>query len=282
MKHKIKMIGLDLDGTLFTTEKKLTAYTKAVLEKALAQGIIVLVSTGRPISGIPREVLEIPGMRYAVTTNGARVLDIEKNEVLYESMLSIETTEQLMDIISDYDAILEMFIDGKSYVRNAKLDHAIDYLPSQSMVEYLLSTRIRVDDLKATLHEKNSLVDKVHGMFKNAEDARAAYERLSKVPGIVIASSFGNNWEINKEGTDKGKGLLRLGETLGIQREEIMACGDGMNDFEMLKAVGFGVAMGNGHPRVKEIADYITDSNDEDGVAKAIEKFALRKEKIIC
>ena len=127
MNHKIKMVGLDLDGTLLTTEKKLTAYTREVLEKALAQGIEVLVSTGRPISGVPREVLEIPGMKYAVTSNGARVLELSTGNVLCESMLSMETAERLIDIINDYDAVLEIFIDGKSYARRAELQHAYDY-----------------------------------------------------------------------------------------------------------------------------------------------------------
>lgn len=279
MNHKIKMIGLDLDGTLLTTKKEVTTYTRKVLEQALAQGIQVLVSTGRPISAIPKEVLNIHGMKYAVTSNGARVLDIETNEVLHESMISMETAEQLIDILSDYDAILEIFINGVSYARSAELEHVYDYFKNPSMAEYVLNTRIRVEDVKATLHEKHSLVDKVHGMFKNAEDMKNAYERLSKIPGIVAVSSFGNNLEMNREGTDKGKGLLALGELLGIKREEIMACGDGMNDFEMLKTVGFAVAMENGHPRVKEIADYITVTNDEDGVAKAIEKFALQLEE---
>lgn len=279
MNHKIKMIGLDLDGTLLTTKKEVTTYTRKVLEQALAQGIQVLVSTGRPISAIPKEVFNIHGMKYAVTSNGARVLDIETNEVLHESMISMETAEQLIDILSDYDAILEIFINGVSYARSAELEHVYDYFENPSMAEYVLNTRIRVEDVKATLHEKHSPVDKVHGMFKNAEDMKNAYERLSKIPGIVAVSSFGNNLEVNREGTDKGKGLLALGELLGIKREEIMACGDGMNDFEMLKTVGFAVAMENGHPRVKEIADYITVTNDEDGVAKAIEKFALQLEE---
>ena len=76
-------------------------------------------------------------------------------------------------------------------------------------------------------------------------------------------------------GVNKGEGLLRLGTLLGIERDEIMACGDGMNDFEMLKAVGFGVAMENAVEKVKQAADYVTDTNENDGVAKAIEKFAL-------
>ena len=153
--------------------------------------------------------------------------------------------------------------------------HVYDYFLNPSMAEYLFNTRVHVEDVKQILYEKQSPVDKVHGIFKNEEDMQAAYEEMKDIPGVVLSSSIGNNWEINKEGTDKGRGLLMLGEILGIKREEIMACGDGMNDLEMLKTVGFGVAMENGRSEVKAVADYITESNNEDGVAKAIEKFVL-------
>ena len=264
-----------MDGTLLTTEKKMTAYTKQILEKALEQGIEVVLSTGRSITGIPKELLEMPGMKYAVTINGARIIDLQINEVIYENTLSMETALKLLDIISEYDAIQEAFIDSVCYSTKEKLAHANDYFLHPSIAEYVLKSRTPVDDVKATVLEKNKSVDKVNGMFSTTEDKRSSYELLSKVPGVVVVSSLGNNWEINAEGTDKGNAMLRLGELLGIKREEIMACGDGMNDIAMLKAVGLGVAMENAEPEVKEAADYITASNDEDGVAKAIEKFAL-------
>ena len=75
MKIKARMIGLDLDGTLLTTEKEFTPYTKEILRKAIAQGIVVLPATGRPLSGIPGELLHFPGIRYAITANGARVVE---------------------------------------------------------------------------------------------------------------------------------------------------------------------------------------------------------------
>lgn len=275
MSHKIKMIGLDMDGTLLTTEKKVTAYTKQVLQKALEQGIEVVLSTGRSITGIPKELLEMPGMKYAVTINGARIIDLQKGEVIYENTLSMETALRLLDIVGEYDAIQEAFIDSVCYSTKDKLAHANDYFLHPSIAEYVLKSRTPVDDVKATVLEKNRSVDKVNGMFRTAEDKKSSYELLSKVPGVVVVSSLGNNWEINAEGTDKGNAMLRLGELLGIRREEIMACGDGMNDIAMLKAVGLGIAMENAEPEVKEAADYITASNDEDGVAKAIEKFAL-------
>jgi len=275
MNHNIKMIGLDMDGTLLTTEKKLTAYTKAVLRKALEQGIEIVLSTGRAITGIPKELLEMPGMKYAVTINGARILDLRENKVIYENTLSIETALKLLDIIGEYDAIQEAFINSVCYSSKDKLSHANDYFVHPSIAEYIVKSRTPVENVRATVIEKNSSVDKVNGQFRNAEDKKSSYELLTKVPGVVVVSSLGNNWEINAEGTDKGSAMLKLGELLGIQREEIMACGDGMNDIAMLKAVGLGVAMENADPEVREVADYITASNDEDGVAKAIEKFAL-------
>jgi hydroxymethylpyrimidine pyrophosphatase-like HAD family hydrolase len=95
---------------------------------------------------------------------------------------------------------------------------------------------------------------------------------------LVATSALGNNVEVNAVGADKGLGLLKLGEILGISRDEIMACGDGTNDSSMILAAGVGVAMGNAVDEVKAIADYITLTNDEDGVAKAIEKFVLHRE----
>jgi Cof subfamily protein (haloacid dehalogenase superfamily) len=187
----------------------------------------------------------------------------------------VEKALELLDIIGEFDAIQEAFIDSVCYSSKDKLEHANDYFLHPSTAEYVIKSRTPVENVKATVIEMNSPVDKVNGQFRNAEDKKKSYELLNKVSGVVIVSSLGSNWEINAEGTDKGTAMLKLGELLGIRREEIMACGDGMNDIAMLKAVGLGVAMENAEPEVREAADYITTSNDEDGVAKAIEKFVL-------
>ena len=94
--------------------------------------------------------------------------------------------------------------------------------------------------------------------------------------GVEISGSSKRDLDVNAAGANKGIGLVRLGEILGIQREEIMACGDSFNDLEMLQEVGFAVAMGNAEDSLKEVADYITDTNDNHGVAKAIERFVLK------
>lgn len=275
MKQKIRMIGLDMDGTLLTSDKKITAYTMQVLEKAMEQGIEIVLSTGRAVTGIAKEILEIPGFNYIVSINGARIIDLRTQEIIYESALPIEKALQILDIIGEYDAIQEAFIDSVCYADKAIIPRMSEFFLNPGSVEYILKSRTPVEDVKAVVRQINMPVDKVNGVFKTPEDKKSVYEKLTKVPGVVVVSSFRNNWEINAEGTDKGNALLRLGKHLGIRREEIMACGDSLNDMAMIKAVGLGVAMGNADPQVKEIADYVTVSNNEDGVAKAIEKFAL-------
>ncbi len=276
MNKYIKMVGMDLDGTLLTSDKKLTDYTKKVLAKAIEQGCVVLVSTGRPLSAIPEELLKFPGMKYAVTANGARIVNTESEKTIYENLVSVEKATEVLDVLADYDNMFDIFIDGQGYTAADCMEHIEDYFAEPSMQNYILTTRTPVKDVKATLLENGQPVDKVHGVFRNPKDKQEAEKRLRKISGLEVTGAFTHNLEANAEGVNKGQALLRLGELLGIKREEIMACGDGMNDYEMLKTVGFGVAMKNAMPELKEIADYITDTNDEDGVAKAIEKFVLR------
>ena len=275
MSRTIRMIGVDLDGTLLNSEKQLTAYTREVLKKAIEQEVAVVVATGRPFSGVPDELKHFPGIRYALTANGARILDMQKQKVVYENLLSVESSEKVIDILRKHHAIHEFFVDGVGYMNEDGLKNVYAYFEDPHMAEYLQSTRIPVKDVKEKLQTMKCEVDKLQGIFRNQKDKEEALEELNTLSGIVVTAAMDNNLEINKEGTNKGLGLLQLGKSLGISREEIMACGDGGNDVEMLKEVGFAVAMANGSDPVKKAADFVTVSNDEVGVAKAIERFVL-------
>ena len=275
MSRTIRMIGVDLDGTLLNSEKQLTAYTREVLKKAIEQEVGVVLATGRPFSGVPDELKHFPGIRYALTANGARILDMQKQKVVYENLLSVESSEKVIDILRKHHAIHEFFVDGVGYMNEDGLKNVYAYFEDPHMAEYLQSTRIPVKDVKEKLQTMKCEVDKLQGIFRNQKDKEEALEELNTLSGIVVTAAMDNNLEINKEGTNKGLGLLQLGKSLGISREEIMACGDGGNDVEMLKEVGFAVAMANGSDPVKKAADFVTVSNDEDGVAKAIERFVL-------
>ena len=276
MEHKIKMIGLDLDGTLLTDKKELTARTKAVISRALSQGIVVLVATGRPWMGIPEELRNFPGMRYALTSNGARIIDAQEERVIEEHLLSPELALQALEICGKYDTLQEVYFDGQGYAPADKMAVVERYHRNPSMCEYMRNTRIPVDNIAELVKEENRGLDKVQALFADMEERTQAWRELREVSGLELVGSLRYNIEINTAGVNKGTGLVNLGKVLGIKREEIMAFGDGDNDIVMLKEVGIGVAMANAEDKVKETADYITLSNEEDGVAEAIEKLVLQ------
>lgn len=274
-KKRIKMIGLDCDGTLLNDRKELTPYSRKVLLKAIEQGIVVLAATGRPASGIPKEVRELPGIRYALTANGARIVDLKENKILYEATMPFETAVRILDVFAKYDTYKEAFIGETGYTNAKDLANAEDYGLIPGMIQYLRESRVPIPNVREKLLQMQKPVDKVQALFKNREEKEQAFLEVREIPGTEPTGALENNIEVNALGVNKGLGLLKLGELLGIEREEIMACGDGMNDLEMLREVGFGVAMENAVQPVKDAADYVTDSNENDGVAKAIVKFAL-------
>ncbi|MGN0403808.1 MAG: Cof-type HAD-IIB family hydrolase [Bariatricus sp.] len=275
----IKMVGLDLDGTLLNDKKEVTAYTRDVLFRALAAGVVVLAATGRPSTGIPEELRAIPGMRYAVTANGGRILDLQYNKLLYEKLVPYEEAVRVVKIFDEYDTLREIYFDGQGYVQADELAEIDRYIPSKPMADYIRNTRRVVPDLWEKIRVMDGHgMDKVHALFADDGEQKEAMKRIKAcADALSISSSLGRNLEINAKGVNKGVGLIRLGELLGIKPEEIMACGDGSNDLEMICMAGIGVAMKNGTSEVKAAADYITESNEEDGAARAIEKFVLDK-----
>ena len=275
--QQIKMIGLDLDGTLLNTKKELTDHTRRVLAEAINAGILVLMATGRPFTGIPEELRTFPGIHYALTSNGARVLDTDHNKILIEQLLPMESAKKALRIFEKYDTLSEIYFDGQGYADAAKLDNVGKYHHDPNMWNYVRTTRIAVPDIWDVIAKENRNMDKVQALFANMDERAAAWKELSELKELELVGSLSYNIEINAAGVNKGTALVALGKMLGIPRESIMACGDGDNDVHLLREVGFGVAMANAQPQVKEAAYYITASNDEDGVACAIEKFALHR-----
>lgn len=279
MEHRIKMIGLDLDGTLLTDKKELTVRTKTALRRALELGITVLVASGRPWMGVPEELREFPGMRYALTSNGARIIDIKEGRVIEEHLLSPELAFKALAVCGKYDTLQEVYFDGQGYAQGDQMANVEKYHRNPSMCEYMRKTRIPVEDIRKLVEEENRGLDKVQALFADMGERERAWKELEEEKGLELVGSLRYNIEINAAGVNKGTGLLNLGRRLGIRREEIMAFGDGDNDIAMLREAGFGVAMANAEEQVKEAADYITLSNEEEGVAEAIEKLILNQEK---
>ena len=265
----IRLVALDLDGTVFNDKKEITPRTLAAIRNAVARGVAVLPATGRTASGIPAAFTSIPGVRYALTSNGASVVDLQTGQQLVKQPFATADALKIYDILARGGGMMSIFIGGKSYTTRENAAHHMDVVP-ENLREYFRTTRVEVEDMPATLQAHAHEIEKYSMLYHNEAERDAAWRAIEAAcPGMELTSSLPGNMEINAPGVTKGSGLLAL------RREQTMAVGDSGNDRAMIEAAGLGVAMGNATDDIKEIADATTDDNNHDGVAKAIEKYAL-------
>lgn len=276
MKKNIKLIALDMDGTVFNEAKEVTKATKQAIQQAIEQGVVVVPATGRPVSGLPEEVIEIPGVRYAITSNGARIVDLATGETLHEALMSSTKAIEVLEAILEFDGAPEVYIGGKCYSEGDRLEKSMTFENlSEALKRYIKKTRNSVDSLIEYVQAQKTGVEKIHMMFENMEARTMAMAAAARIKDIDLSFASSFNMEITAIPANKGDAVLALADILGIQREKTMACGDSLNDKTMIQKVGFSVAMGNAEPEIKALADYVTRTNDEDGVAYAIQEFVL-------
>lgn len=273
----IKIIALDLDGTMLTSQKTVSEGTKEAFRLATEKGINIVPSTGRGITGIPAAVRELPYVRYAITVNGAAVWDLAEGRCLVHTFFDKEQVKELWAILSGLGTMIDAAIDGVAMMETGYYGQIPDYYTDPNKVRAYRATRRPVEDLYIKVADPAGNVEKFDLYAKPSEMYRLGEARkaLAHLPYVKITSSYENNIEINAVGADKGTALLELARKLGYTREQTMAFGDGENDISMLQAAGVGVAMGNAADEVKAAADRVTISNDDDGVAYAIRKWCL-------
>ena len=268
--RNIRLVGLDLDGTVFTDEKTITPATKDAIARAVRAGVAVLPVTGRPRSGLPEEVLAIPGVRYAITSNGAMCEDLAEGSVLVRLAMDEETALRALHIAEKYDVVIDIYIDGQAYTAAESMQLVQTHVP-ESFRPYFLKTRRLVENREQLLRRKGRGAEKFTILFRDMAQRAAAWQEFEQTGLFELSGGIPENIEVNAKGVDKGRALLALaGRT--------MACGDASNDIAMLRAAGLGVAMGNATPEAVAAADVQTDTNNNDGVAKAIRRWVLGEE----
>lgn len=275
--RKIRMVGMDLDGTLFTNDKKITEHTRKILKKTIEQGVVALAATGRPESGLPRELLEVPGISYALTSNGARIIRLPSRQVVYQQLILWDVALQAIHMMQTWEhCVWEVYFDGKVYVEDGEYHFLYHEDMSPALIEYIHKSRIFQKDLLGKIEREHIGLEKIHMVFEETSWRDEKLKELQEAfPQLDVSCATTFNMEINSALAGKGNGLLALGKILGISREEIMACGDAENDWDMLKKAGFSVVMENGNEATRKLADFVTRSNEEEGVAWALEQFVL-------
>lgn len=280
--NPVQLIALDLDGTLFNNQSQITPKNHEAIQKALDHGIHVVISTGRPFSGLPMNQIAKTGIRYAITTNGSGVYELPSGKCIYENAMEEEIILPILEFLDTKDIHMDAFINGRAF-SSEKCRAAAEKLDMPpSLKNYIINTRVRVSDLTGYIRQNHLPVQKMtlnfypagDGIFKDRETVK---EFLLANPKIQCVSGGYHNLEFTKAGVTKGTGLLELTRRLGIPVENTMAIGDTENDIDILTAAGIGVAMGNATEDVKAKAGHITASNEEDGVAKAIFELAFHQ-----
>ncbi len=272
----IRLIALDLDGTLLNSSKEITDYTSGVLYRAAKKGIYIVPSTGRSEAGIPKNVASLPFIDYALTLNGALVVDLKTKKIIHECVYTYEEALFLWDFIQKYDAISDCSIDGELYMERRALQRLPDYTADSERLAVMKQTRKETENIRKMLLKDGAKSAKMNLLFSDPKERLKAMRELESLPFVEVSSSLDKNLELNRKGGNKGNGLKALAAYLSLGMNQVMAFGDSDNDITMIAAAGLGIAMANAVPEILNIADGLTDSNNEDGVAHAIERWVLK------
>lgn len=275
MKKNIKMVALDLDGTTFDSAGDISERTVRTLKEAAAAGAHIVVSTGRSYASLPQHIKAVSGIEYAITSNGAHVNRMDSGEQIYSDFLDPEAVERIAEIKAESGADIEVFFNGRAYVDESYYEDVKENGCPYRNAAYVIWSRKPVPDVTALMLEHKDEIENVNFIFPTLEMLEETKPVLCSMENATVTSSFINNLEVGGPNTSKRTALLWLMDYLGISTDELMCCGDAPNDMAMLELAAIGVAVANAWGGLKDHADYITASNDDDGVALAIEKFVL-------
>lgn len=263
-----QVLVLDLDGTLTNSEKQITPATRQALIEIQEHGKKVVLASGRPTQGVlplARQLCLEKFGSYVLSFNGGKIIDCKSGQSIYNKTLPAGITQPLFDIVKKYDADIiaytdENLISGIKPNEYTKLESRINNMPI-----------LRVDNFP-------DYVDSLNNKFLISAEpdtiARIREETIFRFRGLLnIYCSEPFFLEIMPQNIDKAYSLQKLLNSIGMTADEMICCGDGYNDITMIESAGLGVAMQNAQPLVREHADYITKSNDEDGVLHVINQF---------
>ena len=273
---EIKMIGLDLDGTALNDKGEFSERTRQAFKRAHDCGIHVVIATGRAEFSLPRNIAEVDGLEYVITSNGARVLKLSDRSVVYKNFISPQKVREVIDVLKSHNARAEMFANGKAYISRKEYDAIVSGDILTRSRGYVMATRNPIDDIFAHMIDWDNHIENISVNYPNNEKKRECEKKLAEIEGITVTSSFPLNNEIGGASTSKADALEFLLQNFGLHKDNLLVCGDSKNDISMIEHAGLGVAMGNADDFVKDAADITTLSNEEDGVAYVIEKYALK------
>ena len=267
-----RLIASDLDGTLTNDEKKITLATKSALQRVMQKGVSVVLSSGRPVSGVEYLAKELELDKhhgFILSLNGGKIIDFTTKEVLYNQTLPMELNPLITDFLRKGSPNVLTYLDDGLYTEQPDLPE-IQFISKVSRLKIK-----RVKDLGREIPvptNKIMTVGEPDRMAKLEQEIREYFGDQ-----VSVFRSEASYLEVMPPNVSKAKGLARLLDHLHLTREQLIAFGDGFNDVPMIEFAGMGVAMANAQEPVRRVADFVTRSNEEDGIAYALDRFFPKK-----
>jgi Cof subfamily protein (haloacid dehalogenase superfamily) len=259
-----KLVAVDIDGTLLNSEGIITEKTREAIKKAVKNGVVFSICTGRPIQGVEsfNSLLNLDSP--FITYNGAMIVMGKSKEILFEQNLEAEAARDILSIGKELGTTMVIWSNNKLYT----------YELNEKVNDYKQIAKIE----PVIIHDEEEVIRE--GITKILW-----YDTPEKLDGYqdILIDKLGDSvnyctsrpifLEFFSKKVSKAVAMEKIGEHFGIKREEMIAIGDGFNDLPMIEYAGLGVAMGNAPELIKAKADYVTLSNDEDGIAHVLEEF---------
>ncbi len=270
---KIKCMALDMDGTVLGKGGYFSDENRQAMLTAADRGVELIVASGRAFGTLPEEILEMPGIRYAITSNGSSIYEASTGKLLHGFVLTPASVDAILAATQEDPVTYEVFVAGKPYSDADYVRDPVKYGAGEQSVDYVQSTRQPVDDIIGFIRDHDQELESLAVIVKDPQVKQEVTEKLDReVPDIYITSSVPQLIEISRAGTGKHAALAYIAYQQGFAREEVAAFGNADNDAEMLSWAGVGVAVADASESCLEAADLIVKSCAENGVAQGIEE----------
>ena len=289
-----KLVAIDLDGTMLNKYGIITENTKNVIKKVQEKGVEVIIASGRPINSVKNFSKEINSQKYFISGNGAITYDIKNDKILYENILNKNKVLQVIKIWEENSIYYNVYTENGIIAKNLNYNTLYYYKENINKSEENKTHINIVENIYDYIENRNEKILKIMICDGSKTIFNSIMKKIREITDIEILDVSHMSRKIIKQGTeeialeyfyteisakdvDKWNALEKLIELMNITKEEVVTIGDNANDIKMLKNAGLGVAMGESAPYVKECADEVTTSNDNDGVAVILEKMFLDK-----
>ena len=269
----IKLIAIDLDGTLLNEKKEISEYSLSVLRRAVEAGVYITVASGRRYSDVMDFSEAIAPGQPVICANGAMACLNDPYECVYCECLPKARLRSVVELLEKEKCYYHVYCDDGSVMESRTANPGL----KRKLNCYDYQGEVLTGDEMPKYVGDGAL--KVVTFIPDREKVARVRSAMEKIDGLEINSSWWDNLEMLEAGVHKGAAVRALAERLNLPMEQVMAIGDNENDLSMFEVAGLSVAMGNGTDRAKESADWVTLTNEEDGVAHAIEKAVFGKEE---